>query len=316
MKFETRHNQVLAFALLTFIGIPALLGGIDTAYAEDEHGHGNEAESVSLTPAEMEEFGIQVALAGPGTLSQVRTLPGEVQINQNHLAHLVPRYSGIVTKVLVNIGDTVQRGDTLAIVESNDSLAPYSLTTLIDGTVVRKHMTLGEPVDRDDAGFVIADLSSVWIDITVYQRDLGLIGVGDKVTVKAGTGDQTIQGKISYITPLLDERTRTATARLVVENNDGQWRPGMFITADVEIETADVDVIVPSTAVHTYEEHSVVFVASEMGFEPVPVTVGRRNETHLEITSGLSKGQRYVSVGGFTLKSELAKDSLDNGHSH
>ena len=305
---------VSVVALLLWI----MTGPVGPASAQDDHPHGDEHEEdlIVLSPDEMEEFNIQVAEAGPGVIVLTRSLPGEVKVNGNRIAHIVPRYSGIVTEVRAQVGDAVKENQVLAVVESDESLAPYEMTTFIAGTIIEKHMTLGEPVSRETDSFVVADLSTVWIDITVYLRDLDLIKVGNETMVRSGSRGSSVSGKISYVTPVVDEHTRTATARMVVDNPDGYWRPGMFVMAEIRTGEFSAEVVVPTSAVHTLEGRSVVFVEEHEGFEPRPVEIGRKSGEWMEIVSGLEPGERYVSIGGFTLKAELGKDSLGDGHAH
>lgn len=276
----------------------------------DEHG------DVALSPAELAEFGIEVVSAGPGRIETYVSLPGEVRPNADRLAHIVPRYAGIVTEVRANVGDRVKKGQVLAIVESDESLAPFEVTTLLSGTVISKHIALGEAVSRDRDIFVIADLSTVWVDLTVYQRDVSRVATNQRARIFVGHELAEDVSTISYVTPVVDERTRTATARVVLSNARGVWRPGMFVTGKVLIESTDVAVAVPRTALHTLESRSVVFVETDGGFRPQPVVTGRNGEAHVEITSGLTHGDRYVSHGGFTLKAELGKESFGDGHAH
>ena len=317
-------SNIYARAAVLMLAAGILSWPVPLAWAEqpDEDGHDHEQEEqhdeghVQLTAAEIEEFGIVVAEAGPGAVQLIRKLPAEVRVNANRLAHIAPRYAGIATEVRVDVGDAVHEGQVLAIVESDGSLAPYEMTAFLAGTVIEKHMTRGEPVSRDRDGFLIADLSSVWIDITVYQRDLERVTVGQEVTVRSQSGAEAIIGKISYLTPVVDEHTRTATARLVVDNKAGIWRPGMFVMADVLTESAEAAVVVPATAVHTIAGESVVFVATDEGFTAAHVVMGREGKSNLEILSGLTAGQQYVAAGGFTIKAELGKDSFGDGHGH
>ena len=317
---------VMVRAALILLACGILSVSTQTVRAEgphdDEHGHGDsngdshEDGHVQLTAAEIQEFNIVVAEAGPGSVQLIRKLPAEVRVNANRLAHIVPRYAGIATEVRVDVGDAVREGQVLAVVESDGSLAPYEMTAFLAGTVIEKHMTRGEPVSRERDGFLVADLSTVWIDITVYQRDLERVDVGQEVTIRTQSGAHAITGKISYITPVVDEHTRTATARLVVDNTAGLWRPGMFVMADVLTESAVVPVVVPPSAVHTIGGESVVFIQTDAGFTPAHVVVGRQGKSNLEILSGLAAGQRYVADGGFTIKAELGKDSFGDGHGH
>jgi len=286
-------------------------------HGHEEHGHEERGhEAVRLSDEEMEEFGIEVEAAGSGTIETTVTIPGEVRPNEDRVAHIVPRYSGIVKEVRARIGDWVDEGTVLALIESDESLTPFEVRTLISGTVIDKHITLGESVSRDRDVFVIADLRTVWIDLAVYQRDIGRVTVGREAHVSAGHGFVETTGTIGYVTPIVDEETRTATARIVLPNRDGSWLPGMFVTGKVVVERAEVPVAVPRTALFTVDDRTVLFVEDEDGFEPKPVTVGRSGEARVEILSGIGPGDRYVSRGGFTLKAELGKESFGDGHAH
>jgi cobalt-zinc-cadmium efflux system membrane fusion protein len=273
------------------------------------------APVVRLDPKTREEFGIEVAVAGPGWIEKTISLPAEVRPNQDRLAHIAPRFPGIAREVRARIGDSVKAGQVLAVIES-EALAPFSLKTLIDGVVIAKHITRGEPVSRDQAAFVVADLADVWIDISVYQKDLAFVRRGQSVVVSAGHGLEKAQGQISYIAPVVDEETRTATARVVLPNADGVWRPGLFVTARVEVARDDVPLAIPKSALEVLDGRDVVFVEGEEGFEPRPVGIGRRGDQHVEIRAGLTPGDRYVARGGFTVKAELQRGEFTGRHSH
>jgi cobalt-zinc-cadmium efflux system membrane fusion protein len=191
----------------------------------------------------------------------------------------------------------------------------YEVIAPFDGVIIEKHVALGEAKKEDAETFRIADLRSVWVNLGVYQKDIPSIRVGQPVVVSAGHGIPDMTGEISYIEPLVGEQTRTATARVVLPNRGGQLRPGLFVTGKVTLSTVPVPILVPKTALQTIDEKTVVFVKDEDGFEPRTVAVGRSNGTHVEITSGLKPGQKFVSAGAFTLKAQLAKGSFGDGHS-
>lgn len=196
------------------------------------------------------------------------------------------------------------------------SYTRYEVIAPFDGVIIEKHVALGETQKEDAESFRIADLSSVWVNLGVYQKDIPSVRVGQSVVVSAGHGIPDVTGEISYIGPLVGEQTRTATARVVLPNREGQLRPGLFVTGRVTLSAVPVPVLIPKTALQTIDERTVVFVEDEDGFEPRAVTVGRSNGSHVEITAGLEPGQRYVSVGAFTLKAQLAKGSFGDGHGH
>ncbi|HPF24139.1 MAG TPA: efflux RND transporter periplasmic adaptor subunit [Hyphomonas sp.] len=313
----TRHFQLLVMlgVLLTLQARPALAQEHEDEHTGHDHGEEHE-DVVRLGAAEMQEFGIIVTEAGPAILEQVLELPGEIQANDSALAHIVPRFSGIVTEVRSQVGDLVSAGEVLAVIESDESLSPYEMKTLISGTVIDKHITLGEAVSREHAAFVVADLSSVWVDITVYQRVLTHVSKGQRVTIVGGHDLPLASGVVSYVAPIVDETTRTALARVVLPNGEGIWRPGTFITAQIVVDRIEVPVAVPRTALQMFEGRDVVFVQTEEGFVPRPVVVGRADANRLEIVSGLTPGELYVSQGGFTLKAELGKESFGGDHDH
>ncbi len=307
-----------ALALLWVLSLlTAATGPISAFAAEDEHAHDEEnPRTVSLTPEEQREFGVEIAVAGPAEIVQTLQLPGEVQVNGNRLAHISPRFPGIVTKVGANIGDKVTHGQALAVIQSDQSLSNYEIKTMISGTIIDKHLTLGEAITREATAFVVADLSTVWVDITVFQKDLPRIKVGQQAVINGGHGMPVATGTISYLSPVIDEATRTALARVVLPNPQGGWRPGSFINADVMVAAFPVEVAVPRTALQGMEEQDVVFLKTPAGFVPSPVTIGRKGRDLVEITAGLEPGQEYVSRAGFTLKAELGKDSFGEGHAH
>jgi cobalt-zinc-cadmium efflux system membrane fusion protein len=315
-------HPAASLALLVLLGaLPAVPSPMLLAqeHGDDHAGHGHDedrTDAVRLTATELEEFGIVVSEAGPATIRRALDLPGEIQADDTRLAHIVPRFSGIVMDVGAQIGDRVSAGQVLAVIESDESLSPYEVKTLIAGTVIDKHITLGEAVSREHAAFVVADLSSVWVDITVYQPHLPHVSAGQRVSISGGHGLPQVSGEISYVAPVVDETTRTAIARAVLPNRDGVWRPGMFITARIAIDQFEVPVAVPKTALQTFAGQDVVFVRTEEGFVPRAVRVGRSDEDQLELVSGLAAGEPYVSQGGFTLKAELGKDALSGGHAH
>jgi cobalt-zinc-cadmium efflux system membrane fusion protein len=182
--------------------------------------------------------------------------------------------------------------------------------------VIEKHITLGEGLKDDTTAFVVADLGSVWVDLRVYQKDLPFVRTGQTVVISAGPGIPDAQSVIAYVGPLVGAQTRTALARVVLPNPNGHWRPGLFVTGNVIVDNQDVPLLIPKTALQTIDAQPAVFLVTPEGFSPQPVTLGRSNDTHIEVTGGLTPGQRYVTRGAFTLKAQLAKGTFGHGHAH
>ncbi|MGH6636768.1 MAG: efflux RND transporter periplasmic adaptor subunit [Gammaproteobacteria bacterium] len=193
-------------------------------------------------------------------------------------------------------------------------LAQYVLRAPFDGVVIERHMTLGEAVKDDDTVFIIADLSSVWGEITVYAKDLDVVRLGQRVTVKSSALGLTASGTVSYLGPIVGEQTRSAQARVDIPNPDGRWRPGLFVTVEVVQEEVTVPVAVAAEAIQTYRDEPVVFGQYGDVFEIRPLEVGRSDRQRVEVIKGLSAGERYAARGSFVLKAELGKAGATHDH--
>jgi len=194
----------------------------------------------------------------------------------------------------------------------------YALRAPFAGTVIGKHIVLGEKLTGEDDVFTIADMGTVWVDLDIYQKDLPFIRKGLSVEIRVGPGVDDAKGMIAYVSPLVDAQTRTGRARIVLPNPKGQYRPGLFVTADVELGEIHIAVLVPRGAVQDLAGETVVFLPDAEGFRGQIVTVGRSSRTHVEIVTGLHAGDKYVVKGAFKLKAEIKTSGLDPhaGHGH
>jgi membrane fusion protein, heavy metal efflux system len=125
-----------------------------------------------------------------------------------------------------------------------------------------------------------------------------------------------VQTKVNYISPIMNELTRTVTIRATIPSQKGTWKPGMFINGFIVSDSHTAKLRLPRGAVHSYEGNTVVFVQDEDGFEPRTVTLGTSNENYIEILTGLKVGDTFVSKNGFIVKSELGKAEMSSGHNH
>ncbi|MBW1791954.1 MAG: efflux RND transporter periplasmic adaptor subunit [Deltaproteobacteria bacterium] len=126
------------------------------------------------------------------------------------------------------------------------------------------------------------------------------------------------EGKISMISPIVDADTRAATARVVVDNHQGHWMPGAFVTGSIRISDENLPLVIPRHAVQNFEGKDIVFLADDHGFRQVPVVSGRHDRENVEILSGLQVGQQIVTQGAFELKAILLTSGMDShaGHGH
>jgi len=294
--------------------------GAHVAVEREGYEHREEAESahtdevIRLSDEQLLKNDVTFARAGPGSIRFEIELPGEIVLNADRVAHIVPRFPGIAQMVNKDLGNNVLEGDVLAIIQSNQSVAPYEVKSLLDGTVIEKHITLGEFV-RDDADiYVVADLSTVWAKISVYAKYLPRIKPGLKVRLTAGGIDEVAEGTIDYVGAIVGEKTRTGSARAVLRNSNRRWQPGLFVTARITMEQITVPLAVPDEAIQTIEGRPSVFVKTAGGFIVRPVEIGRSDGATVEVLAGLSAGEEYAAANSFLLKAERGKSEA--GHEH
>ncbi|MHC4743430.1 MAG: efflux RND transporter periplasmic adaptor subunit [Planctomycetota bacterium] len=199
-----------------------------------------------------------------------------------------------------------------------EKLAWYPLRAPFDATVIEKHITRGEKLTDESNAYTIADISSVWIDLNVHQKDISFIAQAQPVAVEIAPGMPKIQNRISYVSPIVGQTSRTTLARVVLDNSSGNLRPGTFVTADVVVNQTPAKVAVPRNIIQDVDDKKTVFVRTDCGFEPRTVTLGKANTNLVEITAGIEPGEKIVTKNSFRLKAELEKGAADPhaGHSH
>ena len=293
--------------------------GEDVHQEEDHHTDHEEEGIVEVTPEAMKMAGITLAKVSRGSIGNSVDLPGEVGFNEDRLAHIVPRFAGIAKEARFRVGDYVNAGDVVAIVESNESLSAYSIKAMISGWIIDRHITPGEFVSGEHSIYVIVDLSNVWVNIAVYPKDAGRIKPGLTASIEALGSKTRTEGIIEYVTPVLDATTRSITARVVLPNPDNRWRPGTFVHARVVAGSGEEGLVVEKGAVQVLDNEHVVFVSEGPGrFKPVEVEVGDSDSLFVRILSGIEEGTEYAVAGAFELKARIVTSSLGGhaGHGH
>jgi RND family efflux transporter MFP subunit len=176
-----------------------------------------------------------------------------------------------------------------------------------DGFVVEKNVVQGQMVDAGAKLYRLADLGIVWVFAQVYEQDLPYVQLGQEAVVKLSSlPDREFRGRVTYVYPDVDEKTRTAKVRLEFENPGYFLKPGMFVSAQIVSELKPSALLVPDSAVLRSGEKNTVFVALPGGkFDARTVVLGLQAEGgKYEVISGLQEGDRVVASGQFMLDSE------------
>ena len=196
----------------------------------------------------------------------------------------------------------------------------YPVRAPIDGRVTERQAVPGRVVSPDDELFTIAELESLWLFLHVFEKDLPSVREDATVTLTCESHpEERFRGTIDFVGQVLDPHSRTVSARAVIDNPDGELKPGMFVYASIEGRrhegVAPSRLAAPTTAVASIDGQDVVFVQSaERTFEIRPVVLGEASGDWVEIGSGLTEGESIAVSGVFTLKSEVLKGGLDEHH--
>jgi cobalt-zinc-cadmium efflux system membrane fusion protein len=233
------------------------------------------------------------------SVAEQRGLEGNIQAQESTIAGLTTR--------LRRFGVTSPSpGELISTLIS----APFA------GVVTKVDAAPGQVIDSDDQLFTISDLSRVWVQAEVYEKDLGRVQVGQNAIVRVDTyPDEPFAGRVTYISDVLDPQTRTARVRCEVSNPGTRLKLDMFATVHVPTKFNRTAVAVPSAAIQQIEQSTVVFVRkTETKFEVRRVQPGNTVLDMVEITSGLKQGERVVTEGAFHLKSIIAGKELGEEH--
>ncbi len=216
------------------------------------------------------------------------------------------------------LGWDISEEQIQALEERGAAAKTLVLTSPLDGFVLRKHVFPGEYMERGADFYHVADLSTVWVDVQVYEADLPFVREGQEAQVTLPQQpDEPLQGKVVFLSPTLNEETRTATARLELPNLEGILRPGMFAAAQIRVDLGQ-RLAVPSEAVLETGARQILFVDRGQGvLEPREISAGVRAEGFVEIKSGVSEAEPVVVNGNFLVDSESRlKAALEPGHHH
>ena len=238
---------------------------------------------------------------------------GRLIPNEDKVAHLIPRFSGVVTEIHKSLGDKVSKGEVLATVESNQALQTYHIRSQIEGVVIKRHATLGEFVSDSREIFVVADLSEIWADFQVYRDDVGPISVGQRISIDLGSGGE-IPATVSYVSPITDSATQSKLIRAILPNKNGALRPGLFVSGILSSSQRTVPLAVRREAIQSFRDWNVVYLKDGHVFQAMPVKIGQKDSKYVEILSGLKEGDRYVSKNSYIIKADIEKSGAAHDH--
>jgi Cu(I)/Ag(I) efflux system membrane fusion protein len=183
--------------------------------------------------------------------------------------------------------------------------------------VIEKIVQEGQYVNMGDPLFSVADLSTVWVEVEVYENEFAFVKMGQRVEIVSQSyPGKTFSGRVSFIYPFLDPKTRTVKVRVDLPNPGLKLKPDMFVNAQIKAPLGNA-LLVPATALMDTGKRQVVWVESQPGmFEPHDVQVGARSGDKVQIISGLKQGDKVAASGGYLIDSESQLSAGSGGGGH
>ena len=281
-----------------------------------EEGHGEEAgvEKTTMTDEAAKAGGVEIGVAGPGNIDETVTIAGRVEIAPEGRGEVRAWYPGRIMSMTAQLGQKVSKGQTLARVESSESLQTYSIPAGISGTITEKNANVGDITAGERAMYVIASSNAIQASFYLFPRDAESVRSGQTVTIKT-LGGKVITATVSSMLPSVDPRTQTLTAIVKLPASAAEdLRPGMAIEGQFVTTQTPANIAVPIDALQTLEEKQVIFVKNGTTYTAVPVQVGRQSARMIEITGGLQGGETIVTKGAFLIRADIAKSGAEHEH--
>lgn len=198
----------------------------------------------------------------------------------------------------------------------NENISLVNIRAPVSGTVTERLVNAGAGIQPGTPLFTIANISTVWVIANVPESQVGSLHVGTPAELRSAAVSGGIAGHVNYIDPKLNEETRTARVRVEIANPGERLKAGMFVEVGFQTNTgasAGEELMVPATAVQRIGDRSVVFIpkeGEEGTFEARDVELGGEVDGYHRVLSGLKLGERVVTKGSFTLKTQLMKSGL------
>ena len=282
-------------------------------HKEDQDDHHKEENELELSKASQELIGLKTQETKLAYFTRKIAVIGQIAQDPESSSHVTVPASGILVECKVKIGMVVKKDEMICVIKNGDSL--IEIKAPASGVVISDSFKTGDKVDTVSSMHTIADLSKLWVTLDVYEKDIADVKLGQKISIQSiAYPGKNFPGEITFISPRVDEDTYTIKVRALIQNPDYLLKLGMFINADIIVESQDKDIVLPAEAVHFIGENRVVFInTEEEKFRIRVVAIKDQTKDKVAIYEGLNEGEYVVVAAGFLLKSEFLKSQMGEG---
>ena len=258
------------------------------------------------------ESGIQTAQAGPATILDTLNLTGRIQVDPNRLSQVRARFPGVVKQVKRELGEKVRQGDVLAEIQSNESLQTYPLIAPISGVIVQRDVQVGETTATTPL-FIIADLTTVWAELDLFDKDISRVRTGQQVSLETLSGE-SVTGKVAWLSPMIAHASQSIQARVVIANPKMNFRPGQFVRGRITVAEHQIPLAVRKSGIQGFRDFQVVFARINETYEVRMLELGREDHDWVEVLGGLKPGTEYVTENSYLIKADIEKSGASHDH--
>ena len=269
---------------------------------------------VKITDQAAASVELKFEKAGPRKIRKLAEMTGRIVPDEDQMAKVSPRFPGIVLEANKKLGDKVEKGEVLAVIESSQSMTTYEITAPISGIIIARDVTRGVAVTTDKPIYTIADLSTVWVNLNVRRADFAALEIGKEITITEEDSGETATAKVTWLSPFGSQETQTLRAVATLPNADGKWRTGLLVNAALVVEEKEVPVAVRYDALQTFRDWDVVFMKYGEVYEIALLELGQRDGDWIEVISGLPAGTTYVTENAFVVKADVMKSGASHDH--
>jgi cobalt-zinc-cadmium efflux system membrane fusion protein len=267
----------------------------------------------TIAPEAARAGGVTTETAGPAEFAEVIDVSGQLHLRPEGRSEIRAWFPGRVVAMTKELGDTVQRGEIIARVESSYSLQTYSIPAPMSGTVIERNANPGG-VAGDDPIYVIGDTRQLHAEFFLYPRDAEQVQVGQSAEVRSLTGQQRSQSQVETILPTAEAGTQTVVAHVPVPYQGGAWRPGIAVEGSIKVGAQTAPLAVRTRALQRFRDFTVVFAKVGDTYEVRMLELGRQTPEWTEVTGGLDPGTEYVVDGAFLIRADVEKSGASHDH--
>ncbi len=198
--------------------------------------------------------------------------------------------------------------------KNNANFTRLEIRAPIEGTIIEKHISLGEVVQADTQIFMLADISTLWVNMTIHAQFLRQIHLNQQVNVISTPLGLNTEAKINFIGARFNSATQSVSGRVEIDNKEGFWRPGLFVTVQANLTAKQVPIAVRKEAIQTFRDWNVIFARFGEQFEIRPIELGLSDGEWVEVMSGLIPNQPYATKNSYLIKADIGKAGASHDH--